>query len=222
MRIRADSVFISSVLFTIALLRLIRPALWYAFSGSDKTALAKLDVGFQMEAQTAHYLGVACVAIILIGLIVVWTGYVKRARSAWLVMFVIAWAWAFPIFVRPLFPLTMSLTLPEWIFNAIYEPGPPRIWAGFVLTFSLMAIALVLPIKSFFLVRERPATTHRPWPKLIGGAAVTVLLIVIALFVWIHAQVYEIPREQLNWWQQLPLPPPPANPCKAQQLAEGD
>src|ERR1700731_4643556 len=49
MRIRADSVFISSVLFTVALLGLIRPALWCYFSGSDKVALAKLDVGFRAE-----------------------------------------------------------------------------------------------------------------------------------------------------------------------------
>jgi hypothetical protein len=44
-----------------------------------------------------HYLGVACRAIILIGLIVIWTGYVMRARSAWLVMFVVTWVWAFPL-----------------------------------------------------------------------------------------------------------------------------
>ena len=222
MKIRADSLFISSVLFTIALLRLIPPVLRYALNERDQRALALSDIGFPMEPMTMHYLGIACVAIILIGLIVIWTGYVRRARSAWLVMFVIVWAWAFPIFVRPIFPLTQPLTLPEFIFNAIYEPGPARIWMRFILSFSLMLIALVLPIKSFFLVGERLAAPRRPSPKLIGGAAGTVLLIVIALFVWIHAQVYEIPREQLNWWQQLPPPPPPPNPCKGQRGAEGD
>lgn len=169
MRIRTDSVFISCVLFTIALIRLIPPVLRYALNERDQRALALGDIGFPMEPHTMHYLGVACVAIILIGFIVIWTGYVKRPRSAWLVMFVITWAWAFPIFVRPMFPLTEPLTLPEFYFNAIYEPGPPRIWMRFILSFSLMVIALVLPIKSFLLVRERPENHSQTIaPKLIG------------------------------------------------------
>jgi hypothetical protein len=35
------------------------------------------------------------------------------------------------------------------------------------------------------------------------------LLILIAVFVWIHAQVYELTPEQLSFWQALPPPPPP-------------
>src|SRR5258708_32343109 len=101
MRIRADSDFISSVLFTIALLGLIRAARWYYFSGTDEVAIAKLDVGFRLEPQTAHNFGVACLAIILIGLIVIWTVYANDARSAYLVMFVVTWAWAFPLFALP-------------------------------------------------------------------------------------------------------------------------
>ena len=66
-------------------------------------ALASLDAGFQAVARMTATLGVACLAMILIGLIVIWTGYVKRVRSAWLVMFVLAWAWAFPLFVFPWF-----------------------------------------------------------------------------------------------------------------------
>ena len=217
MRIRTDSVFISSVLFTIALINLIPPVLRYALNERDQRALGLRDIGFPMEAHTMHYVGVACVAIILIGMIVIWTGYVKRARSAWLVMFVITWVWAFPIFVRSIFPLTEPLTLPEFIFNAIYEPGPPRIWMRFILSFSLMVIALVLPIKSFLFIKERPENDSQTIaPKLIGGAAATVLVLVTALFVWIHAQVYEIPPEQLNFWQQLPPPPPPPTPGNAQ------
>ena len=222
MRIRADSVFVSSVLFTIALLFLIPAGLWNALAGRDKTVLAKLDEGLRAEAQTSGYLGVACLAIILIGLIVIWTGYIKCARSAWLVMFVIAWAWAFPLFVLPLFKGTMDLTFPEWVYSAIYQPGSPRIWAESVLIFLLMVIALLLPIKSFFLVREIEEPIRRPSLKLIGGSAVTILLTLIALLVWVHVQVYEIPPAWLNSWQQLPAPPPPPNPCKAQRGAEGD
>ena len=101
MRVRADSVLISSVLHTVALLCLIQPALWNYSSGRNRALLAQLDEGFRAEAHTAHYLGIASLSIILIGLIVLWTGYVKRSRSAWLVMFVIVWFWAFPLFMLP-------------------------------------------------------------------------------------------------------------------------
>ncbi len=225
MKIRADLALISSVLFTIALLSLIRGGLWYFFSGTDKAALAKLDIGWQVEAQTAHYLGIACLAIILIGLIVIWTGYVRRARSAWLVMFVITWAWAFPLFAWPQLGGPKVFTLPEWIFNAIYEPGSPRSAAQLVVIFSLMVVALLLPMKSFFLVREEPAPIHALSPRLIGRSAVTVLLLVVALFVWIHAQVYELTPEELNLWRQpllSPIPPPPPTRHEAQPLTKAD
>ena len=217
MRIRADSVVISSVLFTIALLSLIPAALRNAIAGRDKTILAKLDAGFQAESQTASYLGIACLAIILIGLIVIWTGYVNRGRSAWLVMSVVTWLWAFPLLVVPLFSGTIALT--EWLYSAIYEAGLPRSAAESVLIFLLMVIALLLPIRSFFFVGEmqgRPI--RRPSLKLISGFAAIVLLAGIALVAWIRVGVvYEIPPAVLNARQELPPPPPPPQkPCNTQ------
>jgi hypothetical protein len=218
MRIRADSVFISSVLFTIALLCLIPAGLRNALAGRHEMVFAELDAGFRAEAQTASYLGVACLAIILVGLIVIWTGYVRRARSAWLVMFVVAWVWAFPLFVLPLFRGTIILSFSDSLYSAIYQPGSPRSWVESVLIFLLMVIALLLPIKSFFLAREIQEPRQRPSPKLIGGSAVTVLVVVIALLAWIHLQACEISPNELNSWQQLPPPLPPPNPCKSQRL----
>ena len=209
MRIRADLALVSSVLFTLALLNLIPAGQWYFFSPTDAVALARLDAGFRAQLQTWHYLGIASLAIILIGLIVTWTGYVKRARSAWLVMFVVTWAWAFPLFAWPYLKGPRVFTLPEWIFNAIYEPGSPRTAAQLVVTVSLMVVALLLPMKSFFLARKEPAPIHTLSRRLVGRSAVTVLLILIAGFVWIHTQVYELTAEQLSFWQQLPPPPPP-------------
>lgn len=220
MRVRADTLSISSVLLTIALLGLIPAALWNALAGSDKTMLAKLEVGFRAEIQTAHYLGLACLAIILIGLIVVWTGYVRRSRSAWLVMFVITWLWAFPIFVLPLFKGTMVLTLPEWLYSAIYQWGSPRIGAKMVLIFLVMVIGLLLPIRSIFVSREMQRPSRRPSPRLFGGSALAVLLVAMALLVWIHLRVYEISPDELNSWQQLPPPPPP--PSTPHRLAQID
>ncbi len=219
MRVRADSVFVSSVLYTIALLSLVRAALWNYYSGSDTEILARLDTGFRAEAQTAHYLGIACLAVIFIGLVVIWSGYVNRARSAWLVMFVIAWVWAFPLFVLPLIKGTMVLTLSEWIYSAIYQSGLPRIAAESVLIFLLMVTALVLPIRSFFFPREiGEKRIHRPSLKSISGLAIVVLLTGIALFAWIRVGiVYAIPPDMLNAAQQVPSPPPPPQmPCKSQ------
>ncbi|PYV95572.1 MAG: hypothetical protein DMG89_21065 [Acidobacteria bacterium] len=217
MRIRADLVFISSVLFTIALVCLI-PAFWAnVLTERDKTWLVKLDVGYRLAAQTMSDLSVVCLAIILIGLIVIWTGYVKRARSTWLVMFIIVWVWAFPLLVLPLFKGRIVLTFSEWLYSAIHQPGSPRTWAESVVLFLMMVIALLLPIKSFFLVREIQEPIHRPSPKLIGGSAVTVLLSMVALLAWIHFRVYEIPPDVLSSQQRLPPPPaPPQTPCKVQ------
>jgi hypothetical protein len=101
MRVRPDSVFVSSILHTIALLFFVRPALWYYGAPSDRAVVAQLDAGFQAASYADHRFGVACLAVILIGLIVVWTGYAKRSRPAWFVMFVIVWFWVFPVFIRP-------------------------------------------------------------------------------------------------------------------------
>jgi len=61
---------------------------------------------------------------------------------------------------------------------------------------------------------ERWVSIHRPSAKLIRGAVSIVLLIVTALFFWIHFQASVIPPEQLNSWRQLPppVPPPPPSP----------
>ncbi len=218
MRVRADSALVSSVLFTLALLSLTPAALWYFSSGTDKATIARLDPGYQAEAYTAHYLGVACLAIILIGLIVVWTGYVRCSRSAWLVMFAVTWAWAFPTIALPQLKRG-GFTLPEWIYDAIHGPVPPRSEAQMVVIFALMVIALLLPIRSFFFRRETSALNQKPSLKRMGGTVVITLLILVALFVWVHAQVYELPPERLNMWQVPPPPPPFATPHQSQRLS---
>lgn len=145
MRVRFDSVFVSSVLYTIGLLCLVRAALW-TYYGSTNALLVADD-------QTMHYLGVACLAIILIGLIVIWTGYVRRARSAWLVMFVVVWFWVLPLFAYRFLEAVihgrLQLSFPEFLYDAI-SPGDFRPWVEAVLIFLLMVVALVLPIRKLF------------------------------------------------------------------------
>jgi hypothetical protein len=222
MRTRVDSVFVSSVLFTIALVCLI-PKFWASvIIKHDWIWLARLDSGDRLAAETRSDLSVVCLAIILIGLIVIWTGYLKRVRWTWAVMFVVVWVWAFPLLLMPLLGHTRSLSIPEWIYTAICYPGSARAYAESVLLFSLMVIALLLPMRSFFLVREGPRPIHRASPKLVGGSAVTVLLVMIGLSAWVRLSAYEIPPAALNSWQRFPPPAPPPNPCWAQCRVGGN
>jgi hypothetical protein len=146
------------VFFTIALLCLVPAALWNLNAGHDTALMARLDAGFRAEAQTAHYLGIACLAIILVALTTIWTGYVNRTRAAWLVMFIVVWLWAFPLFILPyLSALThgrIVLPFSDAFHEAISMPGTPRSVMESLLIFLLMVIALILPIKAFFLRLE--------------------------------------------------------------------
>jgi len=52
-------------------------------------------------------------ALISIGLIVTWTGYVKAVRSAWFIMFIIVWFWAFPLFLWGFIPDIRWIPFPD-------------------------------------------------------------------------------------------------------------
>jgi hypothetical protein len=216
MRIRRDSLFISSVLFTIALLCLVPWSLSAALASHDKAALQALDVGFRAVAETMSDLGVVSLATISIGLIVTWAGYVNGVRWTWFIMCIIVWGWAFPLLALPVLQHHHSLTLSELLYSALHEPGPPRSLVESVTVFALMLLALLLSIRSLFLARNPPEPIRRPSPWFIGGSAMTVLVIVIALLSWIRFSIHEIPLTELNSTQRLPPPPPPPTPGKPQ------
>lgn len=213
MRIRADSVLVSSVFHTIALLSFVRAAIWNYSSGNDKTLLAPLGPGFRADAQTEHYLGICLFAVILIGLIVTWTGYINMRRSAWLVMFVIAWVCVFPLFILPFISAllhgSLELTFSEFLYDALSSRGLARELLESILMFSAMLIGLLLPIKKFFGTggRDEP---HRPSARLVGFSATGMLVVLTAFYAWIRVGVvYEIPVTQLNSTYRLPSPPAP-------------
>ena len=52
---------------------------------------------FYREIDYFAPVGFASLAVIAIGLIVTWFGYIKGVRWTWFVMFVIVWVWAFPV-----------------------------------------------------------------------------------------------------------------------------
>jgi hypothetical protein len=160
MRIRRDSAFISSVLFTVALLWLV-PGCWnnalvggmeVYFRPAPNSALQQMDSGSRALAQTLGQLGVASLTVISIGLIVTWMGYFNRIRWTWFVMFPLVWGWAYPILSMRLLIFNLSM---RWItglvHDAIHGPDPhlPRTLLQTMLIFTLMLIALILPIRSF-------------------------------------------------------------------------
>src|SRR5690348_6324149 len=101
MRIRRDVTFISSLMFTIALVCLI-PASWANAKAGGPAAQAELGPAWGALANSIHELGVTSLTLIVIGLIVTWTGYLNKARWAWFAMFTLVWGWAFPLMIWPL------------------------------------------------------------------------------------------------------------------------
>lgn len=129
-----DRVFIASVMFTVALLIPIPRCL--------EAALSRDDLIRQSGAFTS-------LSNILIGIFVVWTGFRKRRKWAWLIMCIIVWVGAFPTLGLPLFLHEIGPTPSEWVYDALGGPGFARAWTESVLLFVIMLLALMLPIKAF-------------------------------------------------------------------------
>ena len=217
MRLRPDSVFVSSILHTIALLFFVHPALWYYGAPSDPAAVARYDACVQSEFYADHRFGVASLAIILIGLIVVWTGYAKRSRAAWSVMFVIVWFWVFPVFIRPS-PLVrgyFTVTFPEFFYDAISGPGYATDVVRMILMFFIMVVGLALPMGRFFIARKATEPAHLPSRRAAVSLLIGIPVAALALYCWLKVGVlYELPTLQSNTFLLAPPPPPPPTPCK--------
>ena len=168
MKIRRDTLAVSSILFTVALL-MQTPAMMRCARTTHQSRFE--DVYVYPEAGIAwdqvvipNYdapIGIASLAVIAIGLLVTWSGYIKGVRWTWLVMFVIVWVWAFPVLVLPLYsPWRGVAIIPGSIaraINGILHPGLGtyigRAVLEVILAFLLMVLALVLPLKTFILGR---------------------------------------------------------------------
>jgi len=137
-RIHHPSAFASSVLFTIAFVCLIPSSLANAGTTVDNMVRS---VGF------------ASLAIILSGLVVTWAGFLDRVRWAWFVMFIIVWVWVFPCLILP-FLLYTTKPVPEILSDAFKQPGLARDAVEEVLIFSLMVVALILPVRSILFSRK--------------------------------------------------------------------
>ncbi len=168
MKIRRDTVFISSVLFTIALLWLAPPLFKGALERYDTAWREQLDTGWRLYAEMWGSFDIASLAIVLIGLIVTWGGYLKKVRWTWFVMFVVVWGWyfpamAYPDFVYPWYKGAIPTgAVPVFLLNAFGKPGAARGLAQEMVIFAIMVVALVLPMKSFFWSGERKSKHPTP------------------------------------------------------------
>ena len=159
LKIRGTVLPASSALFTFALL-MVTPAIGRAAATGCQSG--PWDAG---PLYTFHDCfapaGFASLTVILIGLIVAWTGYIKGVLWTWLVMFVIVWVWMFPVLVLPYFRYWNGAgSAAETLADAIHESGMARAFVEDLLAFVLMVVALVLPVKTFVVslgvVRKRP------------------------------------------------------------------
>lgn len=122
-----------------------------------KYTTEEMDTWFVNYVGLSGELGVTALAVIFVVLIVIWMGYVKTVRWTWFVMFLIVWGWAFPLLIWP--NLLMLLRLrPTWHLADFVETFRTSVLArGLmmdIVVFSLMLIALILPIRSFFWKRS--------------------------------------------------------------------
>lgn len=146
MRIRGDALAASSVLFTLALL-IPMPAM---LGNACTVPQTGFHTAGRMGVQNYYaFIGFASLAIIVVGLIVTWAGYIKGVRWTWFVMFLIAWGWAFPVLVLAEFHWRNMMPIAQWPPLTPADRWPQLGFAGSVLTFLLMVLALALPVKTF-------------------------------------------------------------------------
>src|SRR5260370_35117877 len=108
-------------------------------------------------------MGLASLAIIIIGLIVLWNCYQKSIRWSWFVMFIVVWVFFFPVYIVPIVVLLRYTNFNGVTWDAIRRLGPPEreVWERIIL-FLTMTIGLFLPLTSFFGKKSVPQTIPGP------------------------------------------------------------
>jgi hypothetical protein len=101
----------------------------------------------------ARTAGLASLTVIIVALIVIWTGLAAGNRVAWVIMAVIVWVWAFPIMIFGLHigPVSSS-QLKDWIVSAWRQDGLARVTLINPIMFSLMLIGLILPVRALLRI----------------------------------------------------------------------
>jgi hypothetical protein len=155
MRIRPSIFLVSSVLLTPGFLWLLPSTIYCVRSRDSMTQIA----------------GLAGLTLIIVALIVIWTGVAAGTRIAWVTMAVIVWVWALPAMMWPVLRHGRRWTLSElseWGVIAWREGGFARTNLVSTAMFLLMLVGLVLPVRALFRFRIRKGA----WPTLPRGTRI--------------------------------------------------
>lgn len=151
MKIRWSTTLISALLLSLCLMTFIPGSLKFASTWRK----LYFDAGDFKEQNLLMPLGFCVLGLVMIGLIVLWTGYRKRERWTWFVMLIILLFFVFPLNVLPPLLINMQegggVRWSYW-FGIRWVWGDP-VGMGFalgVITFLVMLVSLLLPIKAFF------------------------------------------------------------------------
>jgi hypothetical protein len=144
MRIRPSIFQVSSVLLTLGFLYLLPSSINCIRTRDSMTQIA----------------GLAGLTLIIVALIVIWTGVAAGNWVAWVIMAVIVWVWALPALMWPVLRHGRRWTLSElreWGVIAWREGGFARTNLVSTAMFLLMLVGLVLPVRALFRFRIRKA-----------------------------------------------------------------
>ena len=98
-------------------------------------------------------IGFASLAIIIMGITVIWTGYQNRLRWTWFIMFVFVCVYYIPVYLLDFILELRKVGWPDWskLLREAIEGRPiSRATAVYLATLTLMVVALLLPIRTFF------------------------------------------------------------------------
>jgi hypothetical protein len=135
LRIRPNIFLVSSLLLTPGLFWLLPSAINCARATEPMTRTA----------------GLASLTIIIVGLIVVWTGLAAGNRVSWVILAVIVWVWAFFIMTGPVLHHGLRWTLSdlrEWVAFAWLGENIARTYLISTVMFLFMLVGLILPVRA--------------------------------------------------------------------------
>jgi hypothetical protein len=149
-RSRINSVFVSGVLFTVCFLSIARWHLKWALTVTTRhIGVTDTYARLNYEASTAF----ASLALVIIGLVVVWVGYQKKDRWSWFIMLVFVCVYFVPVHMLDVV-LAMRRVGWGWLPGVVRAAldGNPESQGAIegLAVFTLMVIALLLPIRAFF------------------------------------------------------------------------
>lgn len=147
---RLDTVSVSSVLLTICLSILIQWNLKWAATWQTRVVWVMDRVGRPNYESSIAF---TSLALMITGLIVIWTSYQKRMRWAWFVMVVFVCVYFVPVHLIDVFLDIKRVGWPWWP-GVVQDAIDGRQFAQGALTelaiFTLLVIALLLPVRAFF------------------------------------------------------------------------